>query len=90
MIIVWWTSRPICNRPKRDGLQVAKDARNFLPLAFSPPFSAQARGQPISQKAEANMVDDPVGTTVMDRPHFQVALEFAESLFHIQESLVMA
>ena len=35
------------------------------------------------------MIDHPVRTPVMDRPDFQEALEFAESLFDIQEPLVM-
>ena len=70
-------------------LQVAQHARNFLRLALGAPLSTQAGAQPIGQKAEANMVDHPVWSPVMDGADFPVALEFAKRLFHVQQPLVV-
>src|ERR1035437_5572076 len=46
-------------RAQPDGLQVAQDARNLFGLALGAPFLAQTRAQPISQKAQAYVVDHP-------------------------------
>src|ERR1700728_670668 len=70
-------------------LQVAQHARNFLCLSTAPPFSAQARAQPIGQKAQTHMVDHAVRPPVVDGPNLQVALEFAESFFEVQQPFVM-
>src|ERR1035437_6152542 len=54
------------------------------------PNSAQTRAQPISQKAQAHVIDHPVGPAVMHGAHFQVALEFAEGFLHVQQPFVVS
>ena len=71
-------------------LQVTQDARNFIHLAPRAPFAPQTRTEPTGQKTEAQMVDHPVGSPVMDGPDFQIALEFAERFFHVHQPLVVS
>ena len=73
-----------------NGLELTQDTSDLA--AFSPraPLSGKACADPISKKADAHMVDDAVGTVVKDRPHPQVAFEFAKGFLDFEEILIMA
>src|SRR5258707_14361910 len=68
---------------------MAQHARNFLRLTLGAPFSPQTRTQPISQKAQANMIDHSIWPPVVNGANFQITPEFAKGFFHVQQPLVM-
>ena len=53
-----------------DGLEPEEGAHDFIVMAFKAPFPPGPRAHPAGRKTEPDVVDDTVGTVVIDRAHF--------------------
>jgi len=73
-----------------DRLELAQDAGDFAGFAAESPLAGEAGADPISQKADAHMVDDAFGLSMEDRADLEVALEFAKGFFDFEKVFVMA
>ena len=56
-----------------DGLELTQGAHDFFMVACKAPFPPQPGAHPVGQKAEPDVIDDPVRAVVMDGTHFQIS-----------------
>lgn len=71
-------------------MEFAQDAGDFAGFPGGSPLAGEAGADPISQEADAHVVEDAPGFAVEDGAHFQVAFEFAKGLLDFEEVFVMA
>ena len=71
-------------------MEFAQDAGDFAGFSAGAPLAGEAGADPISQEADAHVVENALWLSVEDGAHFQVALEFAKGLLDFEKIFVVA